>query len=367
MIIRYKMSHRFFVLFAIMFSLFCSHSFAGEGTPFNKIVFLGDSLSDNGNLYNKDWGYLPKSPPYYEGRFTNGYVWSEYATKYFYDQNYISSENYAVGGETTVFHNPWSGFLPWTLGDSLTSYYAHSFWTDRSTTLFVIWIGANDYLPGSTDVEGLTTSVTDTIRDDIISLINSGANNFLIINLPNLSVIPYAAQKHMEENLRDLSLTHNAKLAEKVNIHLFDLNALFTDVLTHPDEYNKKYNVHITNTTDACWEGGFSLRNNQFGNAVNENNIAAAFSQYLQAQAKLHPTKLGANKIDTAGMAHAIVTNPQLMEAYQTTLRAEEGQKPCANPDNYLYWDHVHPTAIVHKLLFEEIKQFMFQHYTLAK
>ena len=47
-----------------------------DGLPraFEQIVVFGDSLSDNGNQY-KNTGQ-PPSPPYYNGRFSNGPTWS---------------------------------------------------------------------------------------------------------------------------------------------------------------------------------------------------------------------------------------------------------------------------------------------------
>ena len=33
---------------------------------------FGDSLSDTGKMYDKMRGYLPSSPPYHQGRFSNG-------------------------------------------------------------------------------------------------------------------------------------------------------------------------------------------------------------------------------------------------------------------------------------------------------
>ena len=42
-----------------------------------RLVVFGDSLSDNGNLYAATGGGTPTSPPYYQGRFSNGPVFTE--------------------------------------------------------------------------------------------------------------------------------------------------------------------------------------------------------------------------------------------------------------------------------------------------
>ena len=66
--------------------------------PLKNIVIFGDSLSDNGNLYAYMKHQLPVSPPYYNGRFTNGPVWVErLASSYFSgDQSHLL--DYAYGG-----------------------------------------------------------------------------------------------------------------------------------------------------------------------------------------------------------------------------------------------------------------------------
>jgi phospholipase/lecithinase/hemolysin len=83
-----------FIFFCNPFSVAISST--SHKTPFDKIVFFGDSLSDNGNFYNFVLGYMPKSPPYFNGRFANGPTWAEHVEKYFFDKSYVVGLNYAV-------------------------------------------------------------------------------------------------------------------------------------------------------------------------------------------------------------------------------------------------------------------------------
>ena len=46
-----------------------------------------------------------------------------------------------------------------------------------------------------------------------------------------------------------------------------------------------------------------------------------------------------------------ILNNPVLKTAYLTGQYAAQGGEACANPDEYLYWDRIHPTRAVHQLL----------------
>ncbi len=71
-----------------------------------EIIFFGDSLSDDGNLLQK-LKIVPKSPPYYKGRFSNGITWAEHVSNHFYNKSYINSVNYCYGGATTILHK-WS-------------------------------------------------------------------------------------------------------------------------------------------------------------------------------------------------------------------------------------------------------------------
>jgi phospholipase/lecithinase/hemolysin len=257
-------------IFIILLSLlFCSTSFAA---PFKQIIFFGDSLSDNGNLYQAI-KIVPKSPPYYNGRFSNGPTWAENVGKYFYDKYYIDNVNYAYGGATAMLHNPLtdSFIAPITLEGELYSYYLHSLFTDKSKVLYVIWIGANDYLyEREPDVNALTAAVVNKISWVITSLMNQGAQDFLIMNLPDLAKTPYAKSNQLESRLHIISTLHNQKLADAVGqlqnkyptikFVTVDVYSSLNDLVANPDKFNQQYNQSITDVSEACWSGGFLLK-----------------------------------------------------------------------------------------------------------
>ena len=124
--------------------LCCSITFS---QPINQLIFLGDSLSDNGNLYQTLLKVLPKSPPYYRGRFSNGFTWAEQVGTAYYKKYYANYHIYAVGGATTILHNPITDpfIAPATLEEQLYLYLTQFLFTDKTNTLFAIWIGGNDY------------------------------------------------------------------------------------------------------------------------------------------------------------------------------------------------------------------------------
>lgn len=327
----------FFLLFL------CTKTFA---TPINEIVFLGDSLSDNGNLYSMI-KIIPKSPPYFRGRFTNGVTWAERVGNYYYDKSYADYHIYAVGGATAILHDPNSdNFLATvTLTEELYTYLAASKFSDKAATLYVIWIGANDYLYERTpDTHKITTEVVDNITWTINTLISRGGKNFLILNLPNLGRIPYALENDLTNHLSVLTKLHNQKLAESINhiqtehadvtFYQVDVDNIFNDLLDHPEKYNEKYHSLISNVTQGCWTGGVLL------NKTNENSI--------QQELKINNPKATFN---AENVARFIQNSPALRESYNTSKSFLHDLAPCDHPEQYLFWDSIHPTAIIHDIL----------------
>ena len=335
--------------------------------PIKEIVFFGDSLSDDGNLYRIDFGVLPKSPPYFQGRFSNGEVWSDLVAQYYQTKNGINFSNYAVGGETVIFHDPVKGYLPFSLTASLDEYLLKSAFSDRENTLFIIWIGANDYLPGTTNVDELTTTIVNNIKADIERLIYHGGLNFLILNLPDLSKTPYGQTSAIHDELYQLASMHNTKLMSAiteiqqnykgVNIYLYDVNQLFNDFLTNITFYNQKYNMNITNTTTPCWQGAYTHQ---------QVYQTAKVQAWLNRMHKQSPLPVKNNKkvvdIDSAELANYIVSSPDLMEAYQLS-QANDGSL-CPNPENYMFWDHVHITTVIHRVLSQYVIDYINLNFT---
>jgi len=306
-------------IWSLLLFFFVMKTFAAS---YSEIVFLGDSLTDNGNLY-ATLKVIPKSPPYYEGRFSNGPTWAEYLAADLNTQFQTESINDAVGGATAIFHNPVKGALPYILKEEVNKYLdSHS---PKPDSLFVIWIGGNDYLDEKReDGVELATEVVEGIVNNIKTLITHNAKNFLIIDLPDLSKIPYSQNVNdgRAERLYGLSQLHHVKIADAVqqlqheNPQLqflyIDAYHLFSDILDNLDAYNEKYHTHLTNKTDACWEGGYALQNGG---------------------------------------------NPALDVANDIARSAEMGKKPCNSPDEYVFWDQIHPTTTVHRIFSEIVKE----------
>jgi len=332
----------------LMLIMFFVNARAGQ---INKLVFFGDSLSDNGNLYSLLFHIIPKSPPYFQGRFSNGATWAENLGKYYYTKNFADYKIYAYGGATAVFHMPSTRFLAPTLLElEVDRYLVDSIFSNKSQALYSIWIGANDYLfDYNVDPDALTTKVVNKISWAIETLGYYGGKNFLIINLPDLSRIPKIRGSGAEDLLHTFTLLHNQKLdaaIQKIKINHPDITItmisaydLFTDVMDNPEKYNKKYNLNVTNLSESCWKGGFVFK---------KTLLATEITKEIQRYNAANNTE---SSIDPQLVSDFITQTPELAEAFQLSQSYKMGNVPCANPDQYLFWDALHPTAIVHAIL----------------
>jgi phospholipase/lecithinase/hemolysin len=358
------------ILFVLLISCVSLNLYAGNISSFNQIVFFGDSLSDNGNLYLADYYTLPVSPPYYQGRFSNGPTWAENVGKHYAT---METQNFAYGGET-INHLPSDSFLNLDLKISLYQYYLENILCDKSHTLFVFWIGGNDYLRGDiTNLDKLSSDSVNTIQATIEELISHGGKYFLVLTLPDVSQTPAIRDSGAANLFAQAIVLHNTKLQTAIatlqsehtraNIQLYDVNALFMDIGTNLSEYNQRYGLHLSNLTDACWTGGNTLR----ATNLQEEDVAKDLEKTFANRTREQGLKANApapKNIDFHALAHQIVTDKQLSIAYTVGKGFAAGVMPCADPDAYVFWDGVHPTRVVHQIVGEEIIKFIDATYS---
>lgn len=313
--------NKFFFLLILLLS---SVTLMANAQPIEELIIFGDSLSDNGNLY-RYLKVIPKSPPYYKGRFSNGQTWAEHVGEHFLEKHNIKYGIYAVGGATVILRRPVEGAFPYYLKEEVKNYLFRSRSTDRSKTIFFFEIGSNDYLDEKKqDIESLTDDVVDTLAANIQLLVDKGAKYFIVADVPDVSTSPYAQRLKPERisRLKELSKLHHIKLPsalqrlmEKnvgINIIYVDLYGIYADVIENLDKYNHRYNMHITNVTESCFAGGYFLKETRLQNSYNSVSLAET-------------NKLG--------------------------MSTQDGILPCSNPDYYLFWDTLHPTAVMHKMM----------------
>ena len=328
------------ILVCIFTLLFCCNVFAGE---IKDVVFFGDSLTDDGNLlsYMK---IVPKSPPYYKSQISNGITWAEHVGNYLYDKSYIKYANYAYGGATAILHHLRTDpfVAPIILPAELESYFLHQPLKDKSKVLFSLWIGANDYLyERKENIDELTNDVVDSIVRSLTNLIEKGGKYFLVMNLPDLSLTPYARTHGNQERLAAISVMHNTKLAKavaslkashpNVTIAYMDIYTIFVDMLKHPEQYNEKYGTHVTDTTEVCWPGTVL--------GLDQSSLTTELQQAFGQSA------------DSEKMRTTLLNSPALATAYAVGKRQDQGHTACTNADEHVFWDELHPTAVIHQVL----------------
>lgn len=221
-----------------------------HAAPIHNIVVFGDSLSDNGNLYAHMNRQFP-SDPYFEGRFSNGKVWIELlAEQYFSDDPLGHLLDYAFGGAGVLSEEDDDPELEqFTLRREVDHYFMDHHDMADPNSLYVFWIGSNNYLAAAEDddKEATLSKVISGIKRDVQRLIDKGAEHVLLVSLPDLGMTPAAADSNMWRNWHLYSVAHNAELyqylqelkgayPEKQWLY-FDVYALFTEALMNPEKH----------------------------------------------------------------------------------------------------------------------------------
>ncbi|HHP7229437.1 MAG TPA: SGNH/GDSL hydrolase family protein [Xenococcaceae cyanobacterium] len=316
---------------------------------FDRAYFFGDSLSDTGNVLKFTDGAFPNFP-YALGRFSNGNIWVDsfaeelditvepflpgLTSHTVMVDEAIGGINFAIGGATSGDEN--EGIVPLGLEQQIDTFEflvriqeldamanedheddiiingdEHNFLNDD---LFFLWVGANDYFsfiqddPTTPDIveanfpdtgKELKNTVLEVVDINIAGaiqdIVDLGGENIVVFNLPDLEDTPLGQNlaKSDRKALRKLTNRHNRRLSNYVE----DFEASNPDInLIHID-----VNELIDDIVDEPNAFGFT-------------NVTDNFTG-----------------ID---------------------LYAEISQPPATgNPNEYLYWDSVHPTTTVHNLI----------------
>jgi phospholipase/lecithinase/hemolysin len=314
------------------------------------MVVFGDSLSDNGNLYNFLWHTIPASPPYYLGHFSNGTLWAEQLYSSYFPTEYDEGfKNYAVGGAGAVL--AYKQDLPYTLTMELDNYLFWHTYGKKESSLFAIWIGGNNYLNGPTNVESITDSVVNAIAGVIERLIREGGTKFFIPNLPDLTQTPFVIESGKQTLIARLVQVHNVKLARKIDelktkypdvtFVYFDVYSFFNHAIDNASDYGFSY------VNEPCYLGGYLgwLSKNQPSDATLQSYLEKVSSNY-----------------DSRSW-DSIKNNPQLKEAaaasYIYQLLPEKNKEEALYCENYVFWDRIHPTTKAHSYIASEARRLL--------
>ncbi len=126
------------------FLLLISYS-TQAGLSIERIIIFGDSLSDTGKMYQKSKGWLPSSPPYHEGRFSDGPIWVDFLKEKIKEKysSQVTIINEAEGGATAAAYEKESWNPTYQVINNLD--FEFNQYTKenqfRSNDLVIIWAG----------------------------------------------------------------------------------------------------------------------------------------------------------------------------------------------------------------------------------
>ena len=269
---------------------------ANGQAPFDEIIVFGDSLSDTGNVFIS-FG-APPSPPYFDGRFSNGPV----AVEHVADQlgfpallpSIIGGTNFAWGGAETGPGFGSSG-TP-NLGTQIGFFFGGGNTLDGDE-LIAVNGGGNDaftFLLSGGFAGNDPVTAAENFASHISTLALAGGEVFLVQNLAGLGQIPLFRGTALENDADDWAMMFN----DVLEMELDDLE----------DALEETPGVTIT---------------------ILQVDAAELFEEILDDPEDFDLTN---------------VTDPACL------VCAERPGGIVPNPDEYLFWDNVHPTAVGHKI-----------------
>lgn len=274
------------------------HAYSME---FKNIVVFGDSLSDNGNFFALNGSYPPA--PYYQGRFSDGPVWFEYLTKdlgvsglaldYAHGGAMTGNSNVSDDIENSIEFPGFSDEVDAYLSVAATSRAYPGGFAMPEDTLFIIWIGANDFWNVSDPADALAkiNVAASNVQSAMSKLIDAGASKFLIFTLPDLGKTP---------------------------------------------DFNKN---QVT-----------SAQGTQIATGYNQ-----AIGQAIAGTKAVYPN-ITIEEVDSFAMLSGFTDNAATLGLINTTDSKFNKSDGTVAEGNYLFWDGVHPTTFTHKLIAKNIE-----------
>ena len=239
---------------------------------------------------------FPNPNSWFLGHFSNGFVWTEYIAQ----AKNLPLYNWAVGG--AAGENQYIALTG--VGEQVSSYLAYAKLAKNykpANTLFTLEFGLNDFMNYNRSVP----EVKSDYAEALIKLTDAGAENFLLMTLPDATYAPQFKYSTQEEiaTIRAKILEMNEFIkaqadyysAQGLNITLHDTHALFEGLTANHEQHG------FINASQACQD-------------INRSSA----SDYL----------------------------------YKHSLRSE-----CASSgsDKFVFWDVTHPTTATHRYVAEKM------------
>jgi thermolabile hemolysin len=288
---------------ALALSLVLTSISAMAAPPFSKIVTFGDSLSDTGYAYQLTGGLFPPSPPNAVGRLSNGPLWVEHLATTL-GVNLHVEDQYAVAGARTDTGNFNTYFGLATLANTgLASQVAT--YLQASGPAGADPAALHTVWIGSNDV-----FTTLTFGGDMNSTVVQAVQNTVqaVVTLAS-----HGARHILVVNLPDLGLTP------------FGLSL------------GQSFSAQLSYLTDA---------------------YNAGLQQALNA---LDAAGIRTIRLDAADLIRDIVADPAAFGLVNVTTEASTSGD---DPQSYLFWDQVHPTAAGHQAVAARAVEELVAYYS---
>lgn len=313
-----------------------------SGAGFDYTYILGDSLSDQRNLFIATESLIgvgiPRADHYWQGRFSNGKNYVDVLSERMgivTNASLLGGNNFADGGARTDYNiveadstKPFpvnllgqggalpENAFPWTLDSQRAAFTARGVYDPDG--LYIVFAGANDLSDLITMVAIhskypllfpdpqpalVMGKVLQSINNTIAAFVTAGARNIMVPNVPNLGVIPavtsngpafagLAAAMTAQYNAALNTMLSGWEATGLVNIIPFNTYSLLTNLVNNPAAYG------FSNATTPCYTGFVG------------------------------PTQPGSE---------------------------------CAAPGSYVFWDIEHPTTAAHGLLADRMRAAIVQ------
>ncbi len=308
---------------------------------FDRIIIFGDSLSDPGNKYAVTG--LVNVPPYDlldpllvpEGPYargglhhSNGATWIEQMAR---PLGFGGDVRPAFGSQGKASNYAYAGARAREavdvdnihLSEQVAAFLADERYVAPPDALYVIFIGGNDVPDAvralAVDPSGLTsigvmTDAVASVNQSILYLYSAGARKFLILNAPDLGLIP------------------------AMNI----LDQVFPGAADAATCFSALYNF---GTPVPCVPSGIAI---------------PGLADVLDALEGM--PEIDILRLDVFAIMRQFVADPAAFGLSNVTdACVMPGQPPfaCKTPDEYLFWDGIHPTKAVHAIIADKAAEVL--------
>ena len=218
------------------------HPHGPSGPTYTQVVVIGDSLSDNGNVF------LPA--PYWNGRASNGPV----AVEYLGEALGVSLADLAWYGATTGVGNYADGGSADAVGlyglPGMTTVFnmGLSQGPIDPDALYIVWGGPNDFWAVA-DPQGAAVAISKAATN-VVAIVQRlqvlGAKHILVPNMVDLGTTPLVRAYGPFFSWISASYNQELKFRLPAGVHYFDTFSLVSGAIANPGAYG------LTNVTDPC-------------------------------------------------------------------------------------------------------------------